>query len=119
MTITYKIVKQTILKWMVDSPPSIDDYQAAMPGIVEAMASTDISKLLIIFNYVDGKTTTQAESFTYFAFNEAKKYINKVAVVCSSAQQVRVREVLEPLRNQGKEVAFFDSSEIAEDWLTQ
>jgi len=119
MTITYEIVRQDILKWEVDSLPSIDDYQVAMPGTLEAITSANISKLLIILNLVDGKNTPQAMSFTEFAFNDLKKYINKVAVVCSSAHRVRMKEILDPLQNQGKEIAFFDSSEVAEDWLTR
>jgi len=119
MAITYEIVKHDILKWGVDSPPSIEDYQVAMPGTVEAITSANISKLLIILNLVDGKNTPQAMSFTEFAFNDLKKYINKVAVVCSSAHRVRMKEILDPLQNQGKEIAFFDSSEVAEDWLTR
>lgn len=119
MTITYEIVKQHILKWEFDTPPSINDYQMAMPGTIKALTSANISKLLIILNFVNEKNTPEAMGFTEFVFNDIKKYINKVAIVGSSAHQVRVTKVLEPLQSQGKEIAFFDSSEEAEDWLTR
>jgi len=117
MTMIYEIVDQHILKWELDSPPSIDDFQATMPGILEATTSANISKLLFILNFVDLKNTPQAMRFGEFVFNDMKKFINKIACVCSSGQRVRMREVFAPLQNQGKEIAFFDSSEEAEDWL--
>jgi hypothetical protein len=119
MTMIYEIVDQHILKWELDSPPSIDDYQVVMPGILEALASANISKLLIVLNFVDGKHSPQAMSLSEFAFNDLKKFIDKIACVCSSGQRVRMREILDPLQNQGKEIAFFDSIEEAEGWLNR
>jgi len=120
MAITYEIIKpQGILKFEVNSPPSISDYQATMPGIIKAITSAKIKKWLIIINYGGENNTLEAMNFTNFAFDDLKKFIDKVAVVCSSDHEVRTRVVLEPLQNQGKEVAFFASNEVAEDWLSR
>lgn len=120
MAITYEIIKpQDILKFEVDSPPSVDDYQAAMPGLIKLVTSAKVKKWLIIVSFGGENNTPEAMSFTSFAFNDLKKFIDKVAVVCSSDHRARMSDVLSPLQNQGKEVAFFTSGDTAVDWLTQ
>lgn len=102
----------------VDRPPSTEDYQADMPEIIKAVKTHTVSKWLIVVKTRELNATKQALRFTDFVFDEVKKYICKIAVVCDPGLVSRAHEILVPIKNQNKPTGVFSSKADALRWLS-
>ena len=121
MAITYELEeKEGIVRLRLSGPPTMDEYQATFPQALEQIEATNIDKWLVILDYEEPATDAKDVAFTEYLFNQQlNRYIHRMAVVCPLQLYSRVKNVLEPIKNQGKPVELFQSIDEARDWLLE
>lgn len=118
MTMTYEVNEESgVIEIRIDAPVPMQEQQKILAEIIAKISRLEISKWLFVFTTTEQQDSEQARRFTEFVFDELKKYISKVAVVCDPALRGRAREVLAPIENQEKPVRIFASETEARTWL--
>lgn len=118
VTISHRVDKHNgVIEIYIDRPVPFGQQQEALAEIIADVRQHGISKWLFVFKTTEEQKSEQARRFTEFAFDELKKYISKIAVVCDAVLKDRAREVLEPIKNQEKPVEIFASEGDARSWL--
>ncbi len=120
MTIAHKILSSSgVVEVAIDSPPTVDDYQACLPNLLKDSTEHSARKWLVNIEFADQGSVNWTQDFTAFVCNELKFHIDKIAVVCDHNLWSLVREFLVPIENYGKQVRVFNDREGALQWISQ
>ena len=120
MAIEYEIdTTDGIVIFRFTTQPSLEDYQSSFAAGLRACEEAGITHWLLVLEYSEPSSDEKIRAFNEFVAQEINRYVSKMAVVCPLQGHARLRDVLEPIINQGKEVGIFTTVEEARNWLVQ
>ena len=120
MTISHKILLNSgVVEVVIDSPPTVDDYQACLPNLLKESTEHSARKWLVNVEFADQGSVNWTQDFTAFVCNELKFHIDKIAVVCDHKLWSLVLELLAPIENYGRQARVFNDREAALQWISQ
>jgi hypothetical protein len=118
MAIEFEIdTNDGVLTFHFTSQPVLEDYQSSFPAALREAEAAGITRWLLVLEYSEPSSDEKIRAFNEFVAQEISRYVTKMAVVCPVQGHARVRDVLEPIINQGKEVGMFQMTEEAMTWL--
>lgn len=120
MSIEYVIdTKDEIIIFHFSSRPVLEDYQSSFPAALREIEPAGITRWLLVLEYSEPSPDEKNLGFNQFVAQEIYRYVSRMAVVCPLQDHVRLRDVLEPLINQDKQVSIFTTFEEAKRWLLE
>lgn len=120
MAIEYEIdTTDRIVIFHFTAQPSLEDYQGNFAAGLRACEEAGINHWLLDLEYSEPSSDEKIRAFNEFVAQEISRYVSKMAVACPLQGHARLRDVLEPIINQGKEVGIFTTVEEARNWLVQ
>ncbi|MEE4235107.1 MAG: STAS/SEC14 domain-containing protein [Anderseniella sp.] len=120
MAIDYKIdTKDGVVTFHFRAPPTMEDYQSSFPDALREIDAAQIGRWLIVLDYEAATSDEKARAYSEFVALEIRRYVNKIAIVCPVQWHARLRDIYEPLSNQGKPVDMFQTIEEAKSWLQE
>lgn len=120
MAIEYEIdTIDEIVTFHFTSLPTAEDYQSSFATALKEVEAAGINHWLMLLDYSEPSSDEKIRAFNELVVQEINRYVSKMAIVCAMQLHVRVRNVLEPITNQGKEVNFFTTVEEAKSWLLE
>ncbi len=118
MTISCKVEEdKQLVTCHLTALPTRDDYQSTFPNSSKEIELGSFGRRLLVLEYNDPESDEDGRDFNAFVARDINKYVTRHAVVCFRSIYDRVRDVLEPISNQGKEVGMFETEVDARKWL--
>ncbi len=118
MAIEYEVdTNDGILTFHFSSQPVLEDYQSSFPAGLREAEEAGITRWLLDLKYSEPSSDEKIRAFNEFVAQEINRYVSKLAVACPLQGHARLRDVLEPIINQGKDVHMFETVEEARSWL--
>lgn len=106
-----------ILHLTVAGRATFEDFQEAMPGMLEALQSGSYPNFLLEIKNLDESESHVDPDLGFWAMNQIKIWIAKMAVVCPSELSEDTRPFTEIVRNYRKPVKTFGRLPDALRWL--
>jgi hypothetical protein len=120
MAIEYKIdTKDRVVTFHFSAPPTREDYESSFPDALREIYAAQIDRWLIVLDYEDPISDQKTHTFNEFVALEINRYVSKIAFVCPVQWHARLRDIFEPVSNQGKPVGMFQTIGEAESWLQE
>ncbi len=107
-----------IVTFYFSSQPEIEDYQQSFLAALREIEAAGISRWLLVLDY-EPRANKDSSSYNEFVAREVSRYVTKLAVVCPLQGHARMRNVLEPIINQHRQVAMFQMQDEARSWLCE
>lgn len=120
MSITFQFDRRKhLLEVTVLVPTSIDDYQEAVPKIIEAISDQNDLRLLIVACEHPSADNQPDHDLSFFALNEVKKNISRLAISCSDRWSQRATDLTKLYSDGGRLAKVFASRAEAYEWVSE
>ena len=118
MAIDYRI-DDGVVTLHFSAPPTMEDYQSSFPDALREIDAAKIGRWLVVLDYEEPISDEKARAFNEFVALDINRYVSKIAIVCPMQWHARLRDIFDPLRNQGKPVGMFQTIDEAKSWLQE